>query len=199
MFEGSIRVVFSARQTYNRVPEKEVHMILGMGLSTFTLVHVLISLVGIVSGLLVVYGLIKGKRFDGGTAIFLATTVLTSLTGFLFPFTHLLPSHIVGIISMVVLAVAIVARYPLHLAGSGRWIYVVSAVVALYLNVFVLVVQSFLKIPPVHALAPTQKEPPFLVVQLIVLAIFIVLGIFAVKGFRGTPAVAEAWKSSRAS
>jgi hypothetical protein len=174
-------------------------MILGMSLSTFTLVHVLISLVGIVSGLLVVYGLIKGKRFDGGTAIFLATTVLTSLTGFLFPFTHLLASHIVGIISLVVLAVAIVARYPLHLAGSGRWIYVVSAVIALYLNVFVLVVQSFLKIPPVHALAPTQKEPPFLVVQLIVLAIFIVLGIFAVKGFRGTPAIAEAWKSSRAS
>jgi hypothetical protein len=199
MFEGSIRVVFSARQTYNQVPEKEVHMILGMSLSTFTLVHVLISLVGIVSGLLVVYGLIKGKRFDGGTAIFLATTVLTSLTGFLFPFTHLLASHIVGIISLVVLAVAIVVRYPLHLAGSGRWVYVVSAVVALYLNVFVLVVQSFLKIPPVHALAPTQKEPPFLVVQLIVLAIFIVLGIFAVKGFRGTPAAAEAWKSSRAS
>jgi hypothetical protein len=174
-------------------------MILGMSLSTFTLVHVLISLVGIVSGLLVVYGLIKGKRFDGGTAIFLATTVLTSLTGFLFPFTHLLPSHIVGIISLLVLAVAIVARYPLHLAGSGRWIYVVSAVVALYLNVFVLVVQSFLKIPPVHALAPTQKEPPFLVVQLIVMAIFIVLGVFAVKGFRATPAAAEAWKSSRAS
>ena len=175
-------------------------MILGMSLSTFTLVHVLISLVGIVSGLLVVYGLIKGKRFDGGTAIFLATTVLTSLTGFLFPFTHLLPSHIVGIISLVVLAVAIVARYPLHLAGSRRWIYVVSAVVALYLNVFVLVVQSFLKIPPVHALAPTQKEPPFLIVQLIVLAIFIVLGIFAVKGFRGAPAAAEAaWKSSKAS
>jgi hypothetical protein len=199
MFESSIRVVFSARQTYNRLPEKELHMILGMSLSTFTLVHVLISLVGIVSGLLVVYGLIKGKRFDGGTAIFLATTVLTSLTGFLFPFTHLLPSHIVGIISLLVLAVAIVARYPLHLAGSGRWIYVVSAVVALYLNVFVLVVQSFLKIPPVHALAPTQKEPPFLVVQLIVMAIFIVLGVFAVKGFRATPAAAEAWKSSRAS
>lgn len=175
-------------------------MILGMSLSTFTLVHVLISLVGIVSGLLVVYGLIKGQRFDGGTAIFLATTVLTSLTGFLFPFTHLLPSHIVGIISLVVLAVAIVVRYPMHLAGAWRSIYVVSAVLALYLNVFVLVVQSFLKIPPVHALAPTQKEPPFLVVQLIVLAIFIVLGVFAVKGFRGAPAAAEAaWKSSKAS
>jgi hypothetical protein len=175
-------------------------MVLGMSLATFTLVHVVISLVGIVSGLLVLYGLIKGKRFDGATAIFLATTVLTSLTGFLFPFTHLLPSHIVGIISLVVLAVAILARYALHLVGSWRSIYVVSSVLALYLNVFVLVVQSFLKIPAVHALAPTQKEPPFLIVQLIVLAIFIVLGIFAVKGFRGAPAAAEAaWKSSKAS
>lgn len=175
-------------------------MMLGMSLSTFTLVHVLISLVGIASGLLVVYGLIKGERFDGGTAIFLTTTVLTSLTGFMFPFTHLLPSHIVGIISLVALAVAIVARYPLHLAGSWRWIYVVSAMLALYLNVFVLVVQSFRKIPPVHALAPTQKEPPFLIVQLIVLATFVVLGIFAVKGFRAAPAAAEpAWKSSKAS
>jgi hypothetical protein len=175
-------------------------MVLGMSLATFTLVHVVISLVGIVSGLLVLYGLIKGKRFDGATAIFLATTVLTSLTGFLFPFTHLLPSHIVGIISLVVLAVAILARYALHLVGSWRSIYVVSSVLALYLNVFVLVVQSFLKIPAVHALAPTQKEPPFLIVQLIVLAIFIVLGIFAVKGFRGAPAASEAaWKSSKAS
>jgi hypothetical protein len=175
-------------------------MVLGMSLSAFTLVHVLISLVGIVSGLLVLYGLIKGKTFNGGTAIFLATTVLTSLTGFLFPFTHLLPSHIVGTISLVVLAVAIVARYALHLAGSWRSIYVVSAVIALYLNVFVLVVQSFLKIPAVHALAPTQKEPPFLIVQIIVLAIFMVLGISAVKGFRTAPAAAEAaWKSSRAS
>jgi hypothetical protein len=175
-------------------------MVLGMSLSTFTLVHVLISLVGIASGLLVLYGLIKGKRFDGATAIFLVTTVLTSLTGFLFPFTHLLPSHVVGIISLLALAVAIVARYPLHLEGAWRSIYVVSAVFALYLNVFVLVVQSFLKIPAVHALAPTQKEPPFLIVQLIVLAIFVVLGVFAVKGFRAGPTVAEtAWKSSKAS
>ncbi|HLW85339.1 MAG TPA: hypothetical protein VKR60_09010 [Candidatus Sulfotelmatobacter sp.] len=175
-------------------------MILGMTLSTFTLIHVLTSLVGIASGLLVAYGLIKGKRFDGGTVIFLVTTVLTSATGFLFPFEHLLPSHIVGIISLVVLAVAIVARYPLHLAGSWRSIYVVCSLLALYFNVFVLVVQSFLKIPAVHALAPTQKEPPFLVVQLIVMAIFIVLGIFAMKGFRAEPAAAqEAWRSSKAS
>ena len=175
-------------------------MILGMSLSTFTLVHVLISLVGIASGLLVVYGMLKGKRFDGGTAIFLATTALTSLTGFLFPFEHLLPSHIVGSISLVLLVVAIVARYSLHLAGSWRWIYVVCSMLALYLNVFVLVVQSFLKVPALHALAPTQKEPPFLIVQLIVMAIFVVLGIFSVKGFRADPVATDAaWKASKAS
>jgi len=158
-------------------------MILGLTTSTFTLVHVLLSLVGIGSGLLVAYGMLLGKRFDGATAIFLLTTVLTSLTGFLFPFEHLLPSHVVGVISLVALAIAILARYALHLAGAWRSIYVVCAVLALYLNVFVLVVQVFLKVPAVHALAPTQKEPPFLVVQLIVMALFVVLGIFAVKKF----------------
>lgn len=175
-------------------------MVLGMSLATFTLVHVVISLIGIVSGLLVVYGLIKGRRFDGGTAIFLVTTVLTSLTGYLFPFEHLLPSHIVGAISLLVLAIAIVARYALHMQGAWRSIYVVTAMMALYLNVFVLVVQSFLKIPAVHALAPTQKEPPFLVVQLLVMAIFVGLSIFAVKGFCAAPLAAEpAWKDTKAS
>jgi uncharacterized membrane protein SirB2 len=127
--------------------------------------------------------MLAGKRLDGWTAIFLITTVLTSVTGFLFPVEHLLPSHIVGIVSLLVLAVAIVARYALHMAGAWRWIYVVSSVLALYLNSFVAVVQSFLKIPAVHALAPTQKEPPFLVAQLVVMAIYIVLGFFAVKKF----------------
>jgi hypothetical protein len=175
-------------------------MILGMSLSTFTLFHVVISLVGIGSGLLVLYGLLIGKRFDGGTAIFLLTTVLTSLTGFLFPFEHLLPSHVVGVISLVALAVAITARYALHLAHAWRRVYVVCAVLALYLNVFVLVVQVFLKVPAVHALAPTQKEPPFLVVQLIVMAIFVVLGIFAVKNFRIEPVVTTtAWTRPKAS
>jgi hypothetical protein len=155
-----------------------------MSLSTFTLFHVVISLVGIGSGLLVLYGLLIGKRFDGGTAIFLLTTVLTSLTGFLFPFEHLLPSHVVGVISLVALAVAILARYALHLAGAWRWIYVVCAVLALYLNSFVAVVQSFLKVPALKALAPTQKEPPFLVAQLAVMALFLLLGTFAVKKFR---------------
>jgi hypothetical protein len=174
-------------------------MILGMSLSTFTLVHVLISLVGIGSGLLVVYGMLLGKRFDGATTIFLVTTVLTSVTGFLFPFERLLPSHIFGIISLPVLALAIYARYARRLAGAWRAIYVVSAVLALYLNVFVLVAQIFLKVPAAHALAPTGKEPPFLVVQLIVLAIFIVLGVFAVKKFREPLANELAWKSTKAS
>jgi hypothetical protein len=174
-------------------------MILGMTLSTFTIVHVLLSLVGIGSGLLVVYGLLLGKRFDGATAIFLATTVLTSLTGFLFPFERLLTSHILGMISLVVLAVAIQARYGRHLVGAWRSTYVVCAVLALFLNVFVLVAQIFMKVPAAHALAPTQTEPPFLVAQLLVMAVFIVLGIFAVKRFRIDPAAASYWGRSKAS
>jgi hypothetical protein len=154
-----------------------------MTTSTFTLIHVLLSLAGIATGFIVVYGLLTGKRLDGWTAIFLATTVLTSLTGFLFPVEHILPSHIVGIISLLVLAIAIVARYALHLANAWRWIYVVCAVLALYLNSFVAVVQSFLKVPALKALAPTQKEPPFLVAQLVVMVVFVVLGILSVKRF----------------
>lgn len=177
-------------------------MVLGITLSTFTLVHVLISLAGIGSGFIVVYGLLTAKRLDGWTAAFLTTTILTSVTGFLFPVEHLLPSHIIGTISLVVLAVALLARYARHTEGSWRWIYVVSAVIALYFNVFVAVVQSFLKIPAVHALAPTQKEPPFVVVQLIVMGIFVVIGIFAVKNFRIAPIAAAApaaWRNTKAS
>src|SRR3984885_1307472 len=131
-------------------------MVLGMSLATFTFLHVLISLVGICSGLVVMFGFLAGKRLDVWTAIFLIFTVLTSATGFLFPFTHLLPSHIVGIISLLVLAVAIVARYARHLEGIWRLTYVVTAMIALYLNVFVAVVQSFEKVPALKALAPTQ-------------------------------------------
>jgi hypothetical protein len=159
-------------------------MVLGMTLSTFTLLHVVISLIGIGSGFVVLYGLFVAKRLDGITAIFLLSTVLTSVTGFLFPFEHLLPSHNVGIISLVLLAIAILARYAFHLSGAWRSTYVVSAVMSLYLNCFVLVAQAFLKAPALHALAPTGKEPPFLVTQLIVLAIFIVLTILAVKRFK---------------
>jgi len=158
-------------------------MILGVTTSTFTFVHVLLSLVGIGSGLVLVSGLLGGKRLDGWTALFLVTTVATSVTGFLFPFHELLPSHKVGILSLIVLAVAILARYAFRLAGSWRLIYVIGTVVALYLNVFVAVFQAFLKIPALKALAPTQKEPPFLVAQLVVLVIFAVLAIFSVKRF----------------
>ncbi len=159
-------------------------MILGMSISTFTLVHVVLSLVGIFAGLVVLFGMFSSKSLDGWVALFLATTVLTSVTGFFFPFDKLLPSHIVGIISLVVLAVAILARYVYHLAGHWRWIYIVGAVLALYLNVFVGVVQAFQKVPVLSSLAPTQSEPPFLIAQFAVLAIFIVLGILAVRFFR---------------
>ena len=159
-------------------------MILGMSTSTFTTIHVLLSFVGIGSGVLVVWGLLKAKSFEGATAIYLATTALTSLTGFLFPVEHILPSHVVGAISLVILAVAILARYALHMAGAWRSVYVVCAMLALYLNCFVAVVQSFMKVPALNALAPHQKEPPFLVAQLLVMALFVVLGIFAVKKFR---------------
>jgi hypothetical protein len=159
-------------------------VILGMTTSTYTLIHVLLSLVGIGSGFVVLFGLLTGRRLNGWTALFLLTTVATSVTGFGFPFDHLLPSHKVGIISLFVLAVAILARYAFHLEGPWRWIYVVSAVIALYLNVFVGIVQSFEKVPALKAMAPTQSEPPFVVTQLVALALFIVLAIFAARRFR---------------
>lgn len=158
-------------------------MMLGMSLSTFTAVHVLISLVGIASGLVVLFGMFSSKRLNGLTAIFLLTTVLTSVTGFGFPFEHLLASHKIGILSLVLLAIAILARYSFGMAGKWRWIYVVTAAISLYLNVFVLVFQSFEKVPALHALAPTNSEPPFAVSQGIVLVLFIVLTIFAVRKF----------------
>ncbi|MGP0089784.1 MAG: hypothetical protein ACLPKB_07470 [Xanthobacteraceae bacterium] len=154
-----------------------------MSTSTFTAVHVILSLIGIVTGLIVLFGMLGGKRLDGLTAIFLATTVLTSVTGFLFHSASFGPPHVVGVISLVVLAVAILALYAYHLAGAWRWVYVVSAVLALYFNVFVGVVQAFQKLPALSALAPTQSEPPFLVAQLVVLAVFVLLGIVAVKSF----------------
>jgi hypothetical protein len=158
-------------------------MVFGMSLATYTFIHVLISVIGIASGLIVFYGMLQAKRLDGLTAIFLLTTVLTSVTGFGFPFTHLLPSHIVGIISLLVLTVALIARYQRYLAGAWRATYVVTAGLALYFNCFVLVVQSFEKVPALRALAPTQKEPPFAVAQIAVLVIFIVLIGAAVKKF----------------
>lgn len=155
-----------------------------MILHLYTIIHVLISLIGIFTGLVVLVGMLAGKRLDGWTKWFLAATVLTSVTGFFFPFHGFTPAIGLGIISLIVLAVAICARYPRQLAGAWRWIYVVTAVIALYFNVFVGVVQSFEKIPALHALAPTQTEPPFKITQLAVLALFVLLGIFAVMRFR---------------
>jgi len=158
-------------------------MILGMSTSAFTLFHVVVSLIGIVTGIIVAVAMLGSKITNGWTAIFLATTALTSITGFLFPSDKVLPSRIVGAVSLVVLIIAIVALYGYRLARSWRWIYVVSALVALYLNVFVLVAQAFLKVAILHALAPTQSDPGFIIAQLSVLAVFVVLGIRAVRRF----------------
>ena len=160
-------------------------MVLGMSVQTFTLIHVLISLAGIASGLVVIYGFLTRQRLDGWAAVFLTTTALTSLTGFLFPFMGATPAIKLGIISLVVLAIAIVTRYPMHL--SWRKTYVISACVALYFNVFVLVVQSFEKVSALRTIAPTQKERPFVIAQIAVLAFFVALTVFSVKRFRIEP------------
>jgi hypothetical protein len=165
-------------------------MVLGLSLSTFTLLHVVISLAAIASGFIVLFGLLGSNRMTGMTALFLATTVLTSATGFLFPFTELLPSHIIGIISLVLLALACIALYAMRLSGAWRWVYVVTAMASLYLNVFVLLIQAFIKVPALHALAPSvpPAEPPFLVVEGLVLGFFVIVIIGAVRRFR-PPAV----------
>jgi hypothetical protein len=154
------------------------------GMSTFTQVHVVISLIGIGSGLVVAFGLLAAKRLDAWTALFLTSTVLTSVTGFMFPFHGFLPSYGVGAISMVALAIAIFARYGRHLAGGWRKTYAITAMISLYLNVFVLIVQLLEKVPALKALAPTQSEPPFKITQLTVLVLFVVLTIIAAKRFR---------------
>ena len=154
-------------------------------LSPFTKLHVVLSLIGIVSGLVVMFGLLVGRRLNAWTALFLITSVLTSVTGFFSPFHGGTPAIVVGIISLVLLAVAILARYARHLAGHWRWIYVVCAMIALYLNVFVLIVQLFRKVPALKAWAPTQSEPPFAATQLVALALFVVLTIIAAIRFRG--------------
>jgi hypothetical protein len=160
-------------------------MVLGMSLQTFTLVHVLISLAGIASGLVVMYGFLTNKRLEGWTLVFLTTTALTSLTGFLFPFKGMTPAVMLGVMSLPVLAITIMTRYPLHLAW--RKTYVITACVALYFNIFVLVVQSFEKITGLRAIAPTQKEPPFAIAQIAVLVLFVALTALAVKKFHAEP------------
>jgi hypothetical protein len=158
-------------------------MILGMSTAAFTTLHVIISLIGIAAGLIVVLAMCNGRRVSGWTALFLSTTVLTSVTGFMFHSAAFGPPHVIGVISLVILAIAIVALYVKHLAGAARWLYIVSAILALYLNAFVGVVQAFQKVTPLHALAPTQKEAPFLVAQLLLLVFFVCVALIALKGF----------------
>lgn len=153
-------------------------------MTTFTQVHVVISLIAIVAGLVVAFGMLAAKRLDGWTAFFLVTTALTSVTGFFFPFHGFTPAIGVGILSLLVLAFVIFARYARKLAGAWRWIYVVTAMLALYLNVFVLIVQLFQKVEPLKALAPTQAEPPFQIAQLSALVLFVVLTILGAIRFR---------------
>ncbi len=167
-------------------------MILGMSLSVFTTVHVIISLIAIVSGIIVMFGLLGSRPMPGLTAIFLLLTILTSATGFLFPFEKLLPSHIIGILSLVLLAIACIAIYGLKLSGPWRWCYVLTAMISLYFDVFVLVIQSFLKIPALTALAPGNPPsgPVFAVIQGLVLLFFVVVIIGAMRRYRPTPAYA---------
>jgi len=156
-------------------------------LRIYTLIHTLISLVGIFTGFVVLFGLLAGKRLDGWTKWFLITTVATTVTGFFFPFHGFTPAINLGIISAVVLAITIYARYPKHLAGAWRWIYVIGALLALYLNVFVGIVQIFQKLPALHAIAPAQTEPPFAITQLVTLATFVLLIVIGIIRFRIEP------------
>jgi hypothetical protein len=153
-------------------------MILGM--SPFLLFHVTVSVIGLAAGFVVIAGLLKGERLPGWTAVFLITTVLTNATGFGLPADHFMPSHAVAIISLVVLLIAIVALYGFHLAARWRATYVITASLALWFNVFVLVAQIFNKVP---SLAPLQTQPPFLVTQVVVLALFIMMCIIALRKF----------------
>jgi len=154
-----------------------------MILQIYTIIHTLLSLVAIVTGFVVLFGLLGGDRLDGWTKWFLITAVATTVTAFFFPFHGVTPAFKLGIISAIVLAITIYARYSRHLAGGWRWIYVIGAVVSLYFNVFVLIVQSFEKIPALHAMAPTQTEQPFKITQLVALAMFVLLTIVSVVRF----------------
>lgn len=156
---------------------------LGLSFSAFTTVHVIISLVAIATGCIVTYGMLRNDRMDGWTAVYLLMTALTSITGFMFPFAQFQPSHAFGFISLALLVPTLLGRYVYDLAGAWRWIYAVGAVILLYLNVFVLVVQLFLKVPAVHALAPTQAEPPFAIAQGVTLVIFALLTYLTARRF----------------
>jgi hypothetical protein len=163
-------------------------MVLGMSLATYTTVHVILSLIGIASGFVVLFGLFSGRLFCTSNGLFLITTVLTSVTGFAFPNTKVTPGIILGVLSLIVLAIAIFALHGRHLSGVWRRTYAITAMIALYFNVFVLVAQLFEHVPAIHALAPTQTEAPFKIAQLLLLVVFAVLIGAAAKKFRTVPA-----------
>ena len=160
------------------------------GLALYTLLHVVLSLVAIFSGFVTVGGFVCAKRLDGWAGLFLVATLATDVGGFGFPVETFLPSHAVAILSLLVLTVVIVARYFRYLAGPWRGIYVAGSVLALYLDVFVLLAQLFLRLPALVAIAPTQKESPFVATQVLVLALFVWLGSAAVREFRAAPGAA---------
>jgi len=162
---------------------------LGMSLATFTAFHVALSLIGIGSGFLVVFGMIVSRNLPVLTTTFMVTTALTSITGFMFPFKGVTPGIVLGVLSVVTLAIAAVARYARHLGGAWRGTWVITAAVALYFNFFVLIVQSFQKIPALHALAPTQTEGPFKIAQLFFLVVFIAITVLAFRKFRSGPSL----------
>jgi hypothetical protein len=168
-------------------------MVLGMSLAAFTQFHVILSLIGIVAGIAVAFAMLAASRVPKTAALFLFMTAATDLTGFLFPMPFD-PADVIGIIDLVFVALAALALYGSKLAGSWRWIYVASALFSLYLNCFVLVVQTFQKVPFFHALAPTGKEPPFAAAQGVVLVLFIGLGIAALRKFRPAPAAPVAMR-----
>lgn len=167
------------------------------GLEAFTLFHVVLSLLGIGAGLMVLSAFLNAKPLGTWNTIFLTATVLTSVTGFLFPFHEFLPSHGVGILSLILLGVAIAALRTGQLKGGWRKTYVITAMIAEYFNVFVLIIQLFQKVPALHALAPTQSEPPFAIVQLAVLLVFIALTVMAVKRFQAPTPMAKAMGAGR--
>ena len=156
-----------------------------LGMSAFTLVHVLLSLAGILAGFVVMFGFLTAKPLNGWTALFLSTTVLTSVTGFFFPIHGVTPGLVIGVLSLIALAIAIFARYQRHLEGGRRRSYVISSMIALYFNVFILIVQLYEKVPAMKALAPTQSEAPFKITQLTALVLLIVPTILATVRFRG--------------
>jgi hypothetical protein len=172
------------QQRFQFQQREEFTMVLGMSLATFTILHVVISLIAIGTGFIVLFGLINGKLLSAWNGVFLVTTILTSLTGFAFPNTKVTPGIILGVLSLIVLAIALLALYVFHLRGAWRRTYAITAMIALYFNVFVLIAQTFEHVPAFHALAPTGTETPFKVAQTVLLVLFLVVITAAAKKFR---------------